>query len=183
MKQKSKYCGLWMYFQPNSTGEQKTKPTQNSVRELRGLGLSPDLVRLYSLLYTVKSQSMSSHSSSEKYFFFVADCLSLLNSIGNCCQRENLHVLPRGTWTGDLRAWRVLNLQSTFTPGGSGHCWILMPQTGLAHWDETSKNAHKVEGDIRPVCVVSIHFNSPKNCNLLSIPRLLQLFWVTCLCS
>lgn len=32
------------YIQPNSTGEQKTKPTQNSVRELRGLGLSPDLV-------------------------------------------------------------------------------------------------------------------------------------------
>ncbi|XP_019647801.1 PREDICTED: CTP synthase 1-like [Branchiostoma belcheri] len=30
--------------QPGSTGEQKTKPTQNSVRELRGLGLSPDLV-------------------------------------------------------------------------------------------------------------------------------------------
>ena len=32
-------------FQPDSTGEQKTKPTQNSVREMRGLGLSPDLVR------------------------------------------------------------------------------------------------------------------------------------------
>lgn len=32
--------------QPNATGEQKTKPTQNSVRELRGLGLSPDLVSL-----------------------------------------------------------------------------------------------------------------------------------------
>ncbi|KAJ7385788.1 CTP synthase 1 [Desmophyllum pertusum] len=30
--------------EPSSTGEQKTKPTQNSVRELRGLGLSPDLV-------------------------------------------------------------------------------------------------------------------------------------------
>ncbi|KAL9969355.1 hypothetical protein ACROYT_G021559 [Oculina patagonica] len=29
---------------PDSTGEQKTKPTQNSVRELRGLGLSPDMV-------------------------------------------------------------------------------------------------------------------------------------------
>lgn len=33
-----------MSFQPNATGEQKTKPTQNSVRALRGLGLSPDLV-------------------------------------------------------------------------------------------------------------------------------------------
>lgn len=30
--------------QPKSTGEHKTKPTQNSVRELRGLGLSPDFV-------------------------------------------------------------------------------------------------------------------------------------------
>ena len=30
--------------QPNSTGEQKTKPTQHSVRQLRGLGLTPDLV-------------------------------------------------------------------------------------------------------------------------------------------
>lgn len=30
--------------QPQTTGEQKTKPTQSSVRELRGLGLSPDLV-------------------------------------------------------------------------------------------------------------------------------------------
>ncbi|CAG2115602.1 unnamed protein product [Medioppia subpectinata] len=30
--------------QPKTTGEHKTKPTQVSVRELRGLGLSPDLV-------------------------------------------------------------------------------------------------------------------------------------------
>lgn len=30
--------------QPRSTGEHKTKPTQNSVRELRGLGLSPDII-------------------------------------------------------------------------------------------------------------------------------------------
>ncbi|KAH3730425.1 CTP synthase 1-like [Dreissena polymorpha] len=30
--------------QPKATGEQKTKPTQSSIRELRGLGLSPDLI-------------------------------------------------------------------------------------------------------------------------------------------
>lgn len=29
---------------PRATGEQKSKPTQASVRELRGLGISPDLV-------------------------------------------------------------------------------------------------------------------------------------------
>ncbi|XP_070170780.1 CTP synthase 1-like [Polyergus mexicanus] len=33
-----------LYTQPKSTGEPKTKPTQSSVRELRGLGLSPDLI-------------------------------------------------------------------------------------------------------------------------------------------
>ncbi|XP_065203834.1 CTP synthase 2-like [Planococcus citri] len=30
--------------QPNATGEHKTKPTQSSVRELRSLGLSPDII-------------------------------------------------------------------------------------------------------------------------------------------
>lgn len=30
--------------QPRTTGEHKTKPTQSSVRELRGLGLSPDII-------------------------------------------------------------------------------------------------------------------------------------------
>ncbi|KAK7887280.1 hypothetical protein WMY93_026901 [Mugilogobius chulae] len=41
------FCNIHVSLvpQPNTTGEQKTKPTQNSVRELRGLGLSPDLVR------------------------------------------------------------------------------------------------------------------------------------------
>uniref|UniRef100_A0A671S5N8 CTP synthase n=1 Tax=Sinocyclocheilus anshuiensis TaxID=1608454 RepID=A0A671S5N8_9TELE len=40
------FCNIHVSLvpQPNSTGEQKTKPTQNSVRELRGLGLSPDLI-------------------------------------------------------------------------------------------------------------------------------------------
>ncbi|XP_059172158.1 CTP synthase 1-like [Physella acuta] len=30
--------------EPKTTGEQKTKPTQSSVRELRGLGISPDII-------------------------------------------------------------------------------------------------------------------------------------------
>uniref|UniRef100_A0A8C9A3R2 CTP synthase n=1 Tax=Prolemur simus TaxID=1328070 RepID=A0A8C9A3R2_PROSS len=43
---KENFCNIHVSLvpQPSSTGEQKTKPTQNSVRELRGLGLSPDLV-------------------------------------------------------------------------------------------------------------------------------------------
>ncbi|ESO00100.1 hypothetical protein HELRODRAFT_113471 [Helobdella robusta] len=35
--------------QPKDSGEQKTKPTQKTVRELRGLGLSPDLIFCRSL--------------------------------------------------------------------------------------------------------------------------------------
>nr|XP_033804075.1 CTP synthase 2 isoform X4 [Geotrypetes seraphini] len=40
------FCNIHVSLvpQPSSTGEQKTKPTQNSVRALRGLGLSPDLI-------------------------------------------------------------------------------------------------------------------------------------------
>jgi CTP synthase (UTP-ammonia lyase) len=34
-------------------GEQKTKPTQATVRELRALGLSPDLVNLFNMLMLV----------------------------------------------------------------------------------------------------------------------------------
>lgn len=33
-------------LQPTATGEHKTKPTQHSVKELRGYGLNPDLVRM-----------------------------------------------------------------------------------------------------------------------------------------
>ncbi|XP_078218331.1 CTP synthase 2 isoform X2 [Callithrix jacchus] len=40
------FCNIHVSLVPQleATGEQKTKPTQNSVRALRGLGLSPDLV-------------------------------------------------------------------------------------------------------------------------------------------
>jgi CTP synthase len=45
--------------QPRSTGEPKTKPTQASVRELRGLGLSPDLI-------VVRSERPIGHEVKEK---------------------------------------------------------------------------------------------------------------------
>lgn len=40
------FCNIHVSLvpQPNATGEQKSKPTQHSVRALRGLGLSPDLI-------------------------------------------------------------------------------------------------------------------------------------------
>lgn len=47
--------------QPSSTGEQKTKPTQNSVRELRGLGLSPDLVRFAACLGLAPGSALQQH--------------------------------------------------------------------------------------------------------------------------
>ncbi|KAM7339147.1 hypothetical protein ACRRTK_002631 [Alexandromys fortis] len=43
---KENFCNIHVSLVPQLcvTGEQKTKPTQNSVRSLRGLGLSPDLI-------------------------------------------------------------------------------------------------------------------------------------------
>uniref|UniRef100_A0A2K5D9N6 CTP synthase n=1 Tax=Aotus nancymaae TaxID=37293 RepID=A0A2K5D9N6_AOTNA len=57
------FCNIHVSLvpQPSSTGEQKTKRTQNSVRELRGLGLSPDLVvcRCSNLLGTSVKEKIS----------------------------------------------------------------------------------------------------------------------------
>ena len=52
---------LFCDLQPKATGEQKTKPTQNSVRELRALGLSPDLV-----CFTWQEMTMSRYNSLPK---------------------------------------------------------------------------------------------------------------------
>lgn len=43
---KRNFCSVHVSLvpQPKSTGDSKTKPTQNSVRELRGLGISPDII-------------------------------------------------------------------------------------------------------------------------------------------
>lgn len=40
------FCSIHVSLvpQPRSTGEHKTKPTQASVREIRGLGISPDII-------------------------------------------------------------------------------------------------------------------------------------------
>ena len=48
-KKKDNFCSIHVSLvpQPKATGEQKTKPTQASVRELRGLGIAPDLVSNY----------------------------------------------------------------------------------------------------------------------------------------
>ena len=61
-------CHYWVTLshyptQPGSTGEQKTKPTQNSVRQLRGQGLSPDLVgnKCFICMYTHICMYMSTH--------------------------------------------------------------------------------------------------------------------------
>nr|CAD7572110.1 unnamed protein product [Timema californicum] len=59
--------------QPRSTGEPKTKPTQSSVRELRGLGLSPDLI-------VCRSENPIRHPVKEK--------------ISNFCHVICIHDLP-----------------------------------------------------------------------------------------
>jgi len=39
------------FVQPNATGELKTKPTQNAVRQLRELGLSADFVSTFAFIF------------------------------------------------------------------------------------------------------------------------------------
>lgn len=46
---KDNFALLHVSLVPSINGELKTKPTQASIRDLRGLGLVPDLVRLCAL--------------------------------------------------------------------------------------------------------------------------------------
>ena len=52
-------------LQPKATGEHKTKPTQNSIRELRGLGLYPDMVTKLLVV---------AHELKKKRIFSIFDC-------------------------------------------------------------------------------------------------------------
>ncbi|CAH1800129.1 unnamed protein product [Owenia fusiformis] len=69
---KHNFCNVHVSLvpQPHTTGEQKTKPTQASIRELRGLGLVPDLIVCRSvspLTKAVKEKiSMFCHVESER---------------------------------------------------------------------------------------------------------------------
>ncbi|XP_075053069.1 CTP synthase 2 isoform X2 [Mixophyes fleayi] len=69
------FCNIHVSLvpQPTATGEQKTKPTQNSVRALRGLGLSPDLIACRStkpIEMAVKQKiSMFCHVEPEQVIF------------------------------------------------------------------------------------------------------------------
>ncbi len=45
------FCNIHVSLIPVQNGEHKTKPTQNSVKELRGLGISPDIVSFEKRLF------------------------------------------------------------------------------------------------------------------------------------
>ncbi|KAI5133270.1 Ctp Synthase 2 [Manis pentadactyla] len=68
------FCNIHVSLVPqhSATGEQKTKPTQNSVRVLRGLGLSPDLIICRSStpikMATKEKISMFCHVNPEQEF-------------------------------------------------------------------------------------------------------------------
>lgn len=66
--------------QPGNTGEQKTKPTQHSVRQLRGFGLSPDIIACRSvtpLEESVKQKISNFCHVAPKQVVAIHDCTSI----------------------------------------------------------------------------------------------------------
>ncbi|XP_071801606.1 CTP synthase 1-A-like [Asterias amurensis] len=84
--------------QPKSTGEQKTKPTQASIRELRGLGLSPDLIVARShnpVVESVKEKiSMFCHVSAQQVIC-VHDCTSVYSVPPLLADQNIVHYLQQ----------------------------------------------------------------------------------------
>lgn len=147
-------CLGWGFFffsaQPGTTGEQKTKPTQNSVRELRGLGLSPDLVS-----GAEPDQGVPFFGSfpepSATSDLLLADHVPLHHRAGELRQRKDLHVLPRGARAGHLRARRVVHLQGAAAAGEPGRGELPEPEAEHAHRDPAQEDADQVEGDVGQV--------------------------------
>lgn len=54
------FCNVHVSLVPVQNGEHKTKPTQNSVKELRGLGFSPDIVNLKLFPFYITDSAKSS---------------------------------------------------------------------------------------------------------------------------
>ncbi|XP_061920410.1 LOW QUALITY PROTEIN: CTP synthase 1-like [Entelurus aequoreus] len=106
---KENFCNIHVSLvpQPNTTGEQKTKPTQNSMRELRGLGLSPDVVmcRCTTPLETAVKENISMFCHMEPTqvicvhdgpsVYRVPLLLEEQGIVGYFCQRLNLAIEMR----------------------------------------------------------------------------------------
>ncbi|KAL5457407.1 hypothetical protein EMCRGX_G034659 [Ephydatia muelleri] len=76
------FCNVHVSLVPETsgTGEQKTKPTQNSVRELRGCGLSPDLIMCRSqhpITSSVKEKTSNFCHVKPEQVVSVHDCSSI----------------------------------------------------------------------------------------------------------
>ncbi|VDO92255.1 unnamed protein product [Soboliphyme baturini] len=101
-----------------NNGEQKTKPTQHSVRELRGLGISPDLI-------ICRSQTLLSPSVKNKISNFCHVTPSQVVSVQDVANiyyvplllekqhthemiYERLHITPRSADTNVLSPWKEI---------------------------------------------------------------------------
>ncbi len=84
-------------------GEQKTKPTQAGVRDLRGLGLLPDLVSYSRFLMRAEADDFQ-------------DRLSMRASPSHRDHGESVDVLPRHSQTGRRRPQRLINIPRPAPP-------------------------------------------------------------------
>jgi CTP synthase (UTP-ammonia lyase) len=71
------FCNVHVSLIPVQNGEHKTKPTQNSVKELRGLGISPDMVKINLLLNNKQKNNQTIYI----YSLFVEVQLKCLNQL------------------------------------------------------------------------------------------------------
>ncbi|KAJ3598545.1 hypothetical protein NHX12_002054 [Muraenolepis orangiensis] len=121
---KDNFCNIHVSLvpQPSTTGEQKTKPTQNSVRELRGLGLSPDLImcRCATPLETAVKEKISMFCHVEptqvicvhdvSSIYRVPLLLEAQGVLGYFCQRLNLPMEARARRL--LTKWKEMSDRS-----------------------------------------------------------------------
>lgn len=102
---KDNFMQIHVSLVPLVGGEQKTKPTQQAIKDVRSAGLMPDLVRL---LDSIKRKSRLTISP---------DCMSLPGAAFASHYEQDLPFLRCGAITGHCRPRCLLNLSRPPSPG------------------------------------------------------------------
>ena len=144
----SNFALIHVSLVPDMHGEQKTKPTQATVRDLRGLGLLPDLVSSSSCVALGFTESL------------IADRLStfMRRTTHSGSQGQDLHVLScrQGASSWDPQRLVCLSCSSAF--GIPRHYWVpseeTQPQGDFCSTDydrQGYQSSHSLEGFNRDV--------------------------------
>lgn len=124
------FCNVHVSLVPVQNGEHKTKPTQNSVKELRGLGLSPDIL-------ICRSSTPMSDSAREKISMFSNVDLNQVISMPDV---KNIYKVPLILYEHKITHWFADKFGLVELKQKLAECDARIPERVSMNGEESFKN-------------------------------------------